>query len=74
MNDSKTNNNSSRFADIKLAIVCPMANESSTAENFVTSVLQQCQNFESVKFFAVLDNSSTDGTFDLLKNLQHRLP
>ena len=79
MNDSKTNNNSSRFADssatgIKLAIVCPMANESSTAENFVTSVLQRCRNFESVKFFAVLDNSSTDGTFDLLKNLQHRLP
>ncbi len=62
-----------------MAIVCPMANESSTAENFITSVLQQCssatgKNFETVKFFAVLDNFCTDGTYDLLKDLQKRLP
>jgi dolichol-phosphate mannosyltransferase len=74
MSDSDTSNNGIQFSDVDLGIVCPMANESSTAVEFVSSVLQQCKNFKSVKFFVVFDNSCKDGTFDLLKDLQNKLP
>ena len=50
-----------------LAIVCPMANESSNAIDFVKQVLGFCADFRKVEFFTVLDRVSTDGTLDLLK-------
>jgi len=60
--------------DVRLGIVCPMANERPSAVEFVNSVLQQCEDFGSVRFFAVLDNACKDGTVDLLKDLQSKLP
>jgi dolichol-phosphate mannosyltransferase len=45
-----------------------MANERETAVQFASEVLTVCSRygFKSVRFFAVLDNVSTDGTRDLL--------
>jgi dolichol-phosphate mannosyltransferase len=60
--------------DVCLGIVCPMANERSTAVEFVNSVLGQCKGFKSVRFFAVLDNACKDGTFDLLKEMEGESP
>lgn len=74
MNSSETGNNSLRFSETSLGIVCPMANERSTAVEFVNTVLEQCRDFKSVMFFVVFDNSCKDGTIDLLKELQNKLP
>jgi len=51
-----------------------MANERSTAVEFVNAVLAQCKDFKSVMFFAIFDNACKDGTFDLLKELQNKPP
>jgi dolichol-phosphate mannosyltransferase len=54
----------------RLGIVCPMANEVSTATTFVDEVLSVCvseKRFSSVTFFAILDRVSTDGTLSALK-------
>jgi len=51
-----------------------MANERSTAVEFVKAVIEQCKGFASVSFFAVFDNACKDGTFDLLKDLGTKLP
>lgn len=58
--------------DIKLGIVCPMANERDSALELVADVLAQCnaRGFKSVTFFAILDRVCTDGTLDLLRNYQ----
>lgn len=71
MSESK---NDMSVSDIRLGIVCPMANERSRAEEFVEAVLEQCRGrgFRSVKFFAVFDNACTDGTFEMLKALEGR--
>jgi len=74
MSNSKTYNDALRFSQIKLGIVCPMANERETAVEFIKEVLGQCKGFASLKFFAVFDNACKDGTFDLLKELGTRLP
>ena len=74
MNGPKNHNNSSRLSEVNLGIVCPMANERETAVELVNSVLQQCRNFKSVKFFAVFDNKCKDGTFDLLSQLPDKPP
>ena len=74
MNRSETGGNALQYSKTNLGIVCPMANERSTAVEFVKSVLEQCEDFKSVKFFAVFDNACKDGTFDLLKGLQNKLP
>ncbi len=74
MNGSEMVNNGFRISDVNLGIVCPMANERSTAVELVKSVLQQCKNFKSVKLFDVFDYACKDGTFDLLKDLQKELP
>jgi dolichol-phosphate mannosyltransferase len=54
--------------DVALGVVCPMANEASTAVRFVNEVLDECgsHRFKSVSFFAVLDRASKDNTLDLL--------
>ncbi|MBN1391616.1 MAG: glycosyltransferase [Sedimentisphaerales bacterium] len=72
--NSNTGNNISRFSNVSLGIVCPMANERSTAVEFVNAVLEKCIGFKSVIFFAVLDNACKDGTTDLLRELQNKLP
>lgn len=73
MYNSQTKNNI-ELSTINLGIVCPMANEHSTAVEFINQVLQQCRDFASVKFFAVFDNTCKDGTFDLLENLDNKPP
>ncbi len=74
MNSFKTGNNGLRFSGVNLGIVCPMANERPTAVEFVNAVMQQCGGFKSVMFFAVFDNACKDGTIDLLKEQQNKLP
>ena len=74
MNSSEIHNNRFRFSETNLGIVCPMANERSTAVEFVNAVLAQCKDFKSVKFFVIFDNACKDGTFDLLKELQNKPP
>ena len=54
-------------SDIRLGIVCPMANERATAVEFVDAVLGECGGFDSVRFLAVLDHACTDGTVDVLR-------
>jgi len=63
-----------KYNDLKLGIVTPLANEKETVEDFVQEVLAVCRSFEfkSIRFYVVLDLSSTDGTLDILKKLsQH---
>ncbi len=54
---------------MRLGIVCPMANESETAEAFVKAVLSHCGEFRDVRFFAVIDKVSSDNTLDILQRL-----
>ncbi|MHC5060993.1 MAG: glycosyltransferase [Planctomycetota bacterium] len=69
MDNPRTSLSDSRFGDISLGIVCPMANESTTAVKFVNAVLARCEGFREVVFFAVLDNVCKDGTAKLMKDL-----
>jgi dolichol-phosphate mannosyltransferase len=66
----------SRFADVRLGIVCPMANERATAVDFVCAVLDQCATvgFKSISFFVVLDNASRDDTRQLLERFREQRP
>jgi dolichol-phosphate mannosyltransferase len=59
------------FSAISLGIVCPMANEESSAVRFVNEVLEQCSSFgfRQVTFFAILDNTCRDRTRSLLEEL-----
>ncbi|CAN5539466.1 hypothetical protein BH20VER1_BH20VER1_01550 [soil metagenome] len=61
---------------VHLGIVCPMANERDTAVEFVTTLLQKCEEFafDSVAVFVVLDRKCTDGTRVLLEELAQREP
>ena len=52
-----------------LGIVCPMANEATTVEEFVPAVLAQCQGVERLSFFIVLDNVCKDRTREILEGL-----
>ncbi len=65
-----------RFAEIKLGVVCPMANEEADAVRFVREVLDECapRGFKSVRFFAVLDRVSKDRTRELLEELKAERP
>jgi len=62
---------SADYSSVELGVVCPMANERTTALNFVTEVLAACApfGFKSVTFFAVLDRVSHDGTLELMREL-----
>ena len=57
---------------VALGIVCPMANEGKEASPFVRAVLDQCQGFRWVRFFAVVDTVSTDDTLARLRDLAER--
>jgi dolichol-phosphate mannosyltransferase len=65
-----------RFSEIKLGVVCPMANEEESAARFVSEVLAECvpHGFASVKFFAVLDRVSKDRTREVLDELKAERP
>ncbi|MHC4293833.1 MAG: glycosyltransferase family 2 protein [Planctomycetota bacterium] len=72
MNNQENPDTSPEFYEIKLGIVCPMANESQTAQEFINQVIEHCKNFKSVIFFSILDNKSSDGTYQLLKDWQQK--
>src|SRR5258708_4180804 len=57
------------LSPVSLAIVCPMANEASTAAAFVPAVLANCTGFKSVAMFAVLDNATRDNTLEVMRDL-----
>lgn len=59
------------FSEIKLGIVCPMANEETDARRFVNAVLAECEprGFKAVSFFVVLDKVSRDRTRELLEEM-----
>jgi dolichol-phosphate mannosyltransferase len=63
-----------QLSDIRLGIVCPMANEQDCAAAFVSAVLEQCghRGFKSVTFFAIVDMKSTDPTREVLEDLAGR--
>lgn len=56
--------------------MCPLANEIDNAERFVREVLQvlAAWKFSRVRFFAVLDTVSRDGTLERLRALALQLP
>jgi dolichol-phosphate mannosyltransferase len=51
-----------------------MANERTTAVEFVKLVLARCEGFREVNFFAIMDNACKDGTTELLRNFQKEQP
>jgi dolichol-phosphate mannosyltransferase len=65
-----------QFENIKLGIVCPMANEEATAVEFVNQVLENCRlrDFKSVALFAIFDKACTDNSHKILKNLEQQQP
>ena len=65
-----------QFSDIKLGIVCPMANEETDATRFVNAVLAECtpHGFKAINFFVVLDKVSRDRTRELLNELAQERP
>lgn len=52
--------------NLSLAVVCPMASEGSAAVTFVNAVLDQCREFRTRRFLAILDHASKDNTRELL--------
>ena len=64
----------SKCSHIRLAIVCPMANEMSTAAAFVQEVMDVCRpfHFKDIRFYAIFDLASRDGTKDALEALVAR--
>lgn len=66
----------SSTSQIDLGIVCPMANERENAESFTKDVLNACEpyQFKNIRFHAILDNVSKDGTVDIMRNLAERDP
>lgn len=76
MSASQSTASTLSFDQIKLGIVCPMANEAAAAVTFVLEVLATCSpfSFKSVAFFAILDNVSKDNTRELLEALSREQP
>jgi dolichol-phosphate mannosyltransferase len=76
MSQTESVNARVRTSDIKLGIVCPMANEETSAISFVNAVLEQCapQGFQAVTFYAILDRVCKDRTRELLDNMQTQTP
>ncbi len=52
-----------------LAIVCPMANEQDSAEQFTRELLACCDSFKSVTMFAILDNACRDKTLSIMQSM-----
>ena len=62
------------FSEIRLAIVCPMANEGEEGVRFVAEVLKRCSGFREARFLAILDNATRDGSTELLRELEKSEP
>src|SRR5947208_13631813 len=62
------------LANVKLGVVCPMANEGEDGARFANAVLEQCIGFREIRFFAVLDNTTTDNSLALLRELEAKDP
>ena len=60
------------LSNIKLGIVCPMANEGAASTGFVREVLEKCAGFREVVFFAVLDTVTTDNSLLLLREMERQ--
>lgn len=60
-----------RYADKRLGIVCPVANEEQTIEAFIEEVLAVCGSFHfaRLQFFVILDHASTDNTLAIARAL-----
>jgi dolichol-phosphate mannosyltransferase len=58
------------LSNIKVGIVCPMANEGKGSTAFVRAVLEKCEGFREVLFFAVLDEITTDNSLLLLREME----
>jgi dolichol-phosphate mannosyltransferase len=63
-----------KLAGLRVAVVCPMANERDTALPFIEQVLGELACFKEVLFFAVLDKVSRDGTRDMLEAFAAKEP
>jgi len=61
-------------SEIRLAIVCPMANEGAEGARFVAEVLKRCSGFRETRFLAILDNATNDGSTELLLELAKSEP
>lgn len=57
-------------SNVKLGIVCPMANEGDAAVEFCKAVLKECSGFKSVNFFAVFDRVTKDFSLDRMQQLE----
>ena len=53
------------LSDVRLGIVCPMANEGKSGLEFAVAVLEKCEGFREVTFFAILDKATRDKFFDV---------
>lgn len=62
------------LADVKLGIVCPMANEGKAGTEFAGAVLEKCRGFKQVVFFAILDKVTKDDTLPLLRDMERAEP
>jgi dolichol-phosphate mannosyltransferase len=62
------------LSQIRLGIVCPMANEGTEGVRFVTEVLRFCGDFRQAQFFAILDKATKDNSLELLRDLETREP
>ena len=62
--------------DVRLGIVCPMANEEASATAFIEDALAQTRTraFKSVTFFVVIDLVSNDRTRELMEAHAERQP
>jgi dolichol-phosphate mannosyltransferase len=54
-------------SDIRLAVICPMANEGADAVRFVQEALRRTDGFRNATFFAVLDRANKDDSLELLR-------
>jgi len=53
---------------VRLGIVCPMANEGDDAVRFARAVLDECVGFRNVAFFAVFDHVTKDNSLELMRS------
>src|SRR5579883_1485216 len=60
--------------NVRLGIVCPMANEGADSTRFVQAVLRHCDGVGAVTFHAVLDTATTDNSLELLRELARSEP
>jgi dolichol-phosphate mannosyltransferase len=61
-------------AHVSLGVVCPMGNEADSAVLLVQEALDRCRDLKAVKFYAVLDRVSRDGTKELLSDYAQHEP